>query len=568
MISYFSNYTNIKKIWRLPIFNNLVLFCILSSLLFFYTYIQSTQESNNSFLDPYNKFKKEKNNKLALVYGQLNEKSIISGFNTGSYPIGIAINPLTHKIYVANEYSNTISVFNSYTDKLEQTIKAGIFPYNIDINLFNNRIYVTNRGSNDISVIDGSTNLLIDQIHIGLSPVGVAVDPSSNWIYVTNIDYNSISIIDGITNKVINTINNISTPYGINVNPVSKKIYVSNIANSTITIINSNNYKVIKNVRVEKAPVGIDIDIAQNLVFITNYSSNSLSIINGTNDSLIKTIKVGGSPVGVKINPVSKKIYVSNIQSNTVSVINETGFKKIKDIFVNPSLITERNEFPFNIPTNVKFPLMASYVGMDPLTNLIYITNTASNTISLINGKDDENIIRMDFEIKPDNAGFIECNGIKNINRNTMIINTNHTTICKAVPERGYSFDIWSGLISSEENPVKFTSTEYGRIIANFKPTLSIDQYIFLIGGITGFISIILGWFFKGRQRRKFNKFIEKIDGNIENTEILEKEKIIQKMENLRRNIFSSYRKGSLTDFQFDYLDKRLLNYIEKINKM
>ena len=81
-------------------------------------------------------------------------------------------------------------------------------------------------------------------------------------------------------------------------------------------------------------------------------------------------------------------------------------------------------------------------------------------------------------------------------------------------------------------------------------------------------MSVILGWFFKGRQRRKFNKFIQLINENVENIEIIDKDGITNRLETLRRNIFNSYRKGSLTDFQFDYLDKKLLNYIEKINKI
>jgi YVTN family beta-propeller protein len=504
-----------------------------------------------------------------LVYGQTNEDLITSGFDTGSYPIGIAVNPLSHKIYVADEYSNTVSVFNTITDKLEQTIKTGVFPYSIDINIFNNRIYVTNRGSNDISVIDGSTNLILDKINVGLSPVGITVDPSNNYIYVTNIDSNSISIIDGITNKVINTINNIPAPYGINVDPLYKKIYVTNIANSTITVIDNKKYNILKNIPVGRLPVGIDIDIEKNLMFVTNYLSNSLSVINGTNHSIIKTIGVGKSPVGVKINPVSKKIYISNMQSNTITVLNESNFNKIKDIVVNPSLITTTNEFPFNkVPTNIKFPLMASYIAIDPLTNLIYVTNTASNTISLISGKDDENIVRVNFKTNPENAGFIECDGIRNSNQNAAMIIANKTTSCKASADRGYSFKMWSGLESSLENPLKFTSNDYGTIIANFKPTLSFDQYIFLIGGITGFTSIILGWFFKGRQRRKFNKFMQIINDNFNTIDNYDKDKIIYKFEILRQNIFNSYKKGSLTDFQFDYLDRKILNYIEKISKL
>lgn len=549
------------------IFDKFILLCFIYLLLIFHVYITFYHDEKGKI------FSYDKNSQHSLfnnlqVYGQINENTLTSGFDTGSYPIGIAVNPLTHKIYVANEYSNTVSVFDARTDKIEHTIKTGVFPYSIDINIFNNRVYVTNRGSNDISVIDGSTNLILDNINIGLSPVGIAIDPSSNYIYVTNIDSNSISIIDGISNKVINTINNITVPYGINVNPISKKIYITNIANSTITVIDSQKYTIIKDIQVEKAPVGIDIDIEKNLIFVTNYLSNSLSIINGTNHSIIKTIKVGTSPVGVQINPVSEKIYISNMQSNTVTVLNESTFNKIKDISVNPSLITE-NKFPFNeIPTNIKFPLMASYIAIDPLTNLTYVTNTASNTVSLINGKDDENIVRVQFKINPENAGFIECDGIRNSNHNTTMLIANETTTCKASADSGYTFNLWSGLVSSEENPLKFISNNYGTIIANFKPTLSFDQYIFLIGGIIGITSIILGWFFKGRQRRKFNKFMQIINENFNIHDNNNKDKIINEFEILRQNIFDSYKKGSLTDFQFDYLDKKILNYIEKISKL
>ncbi|MGN6821193.1 MAG: hypothetical protein ACTHJ7_00180 [Candidatus Nitrosocosmicus sp.] len=211
---------------------------------------------------------------------------------------------------------------------------------------------------------------------------------------------------------------------------------------------------------------------------------------------------------------------------------------------------------------------MASYFGIDPLTNLIHTTNTASNTISLIDGKNDENIVRINFQVNPENSGFIKCNGINDINQNNTIINIDTNNSCIAYPERGYTFNLWSGLILSEDNPVKFSAKEYGKIIANFKPTLSLDQYIFLIGGITGFISIILGWFFKGRQRRNFNKFIQIITEKLKDKEVLDKYKTIDEFEKIRQNLLNSYKKGSLTDFQFDYPDKKVINYIEKLNRI
>ncbi len=503
-----------------------------------------------------------------MAIAQEDDKKFISGFNTGSYPVGITMNPITNKIYVANQYSNTVSVFDAKTDRLISTIRTGIFPYSIDANEFNNRIYVTNRGSNDVTVIDGSTDSVIDKITVGKSPVQVAVDQSSNWVYVTNIDSSSISVIDGITNEVIRTISGISTPYGIGINPLSNKLYVSNIANSTITVMDEDNYNFIRNIPAGNSPVGIDINEKRNLVYVTNYASNSLSLINGTDGTVIKTIQTGEFPVGVKINPVSNKVYVSNIGSNTVSVINETSLEKIKDIPVNPSSITEREGYPSTIPTNIKFPLIASFVALDPITNLVYVTNTASNTLSIIDGKEDESIVRIGFETSPENSGFIECDGIKNLNQNSTIITTDNEATCTAVPERGFTFDSWSGLAISTENPLKFNSSEYGNIVANFRPTLSTEQYIFLIGGITGMASVLLGWFFKGGQRRKFNKLIRITNKAIQDADVGDKTEAIIKLENLRREIFNTYRRGSLTDFQFDFLDKRLINYINKISNL
>jgi DNA-binding beta-propeller fold protein YncE len=44
-----------------------------------------------------------------------------SAIDVGSYPVGIEMNPITNRIYVANEYSNTISVIDASTDLVDLT---------------------------------------------------------------------------------------------------------------------------------------------------------------------------------------------------------------------------------------------------------------------------------------------------------------------------------------------------------------------------------------------------------------------------------------------------------------
>jgi YVTN family beta-propeller protein len=172
-----------------------------------------------------------KNNDNMSKIGQISSEGGVSqpGVAVDSYPIGVAVNPVTKKVYVTNEFSNTLSVISGVTDSKADTISVGSFPYGVAVNPFNDRVYVTNRGSNTVSVIDGPTSTKLSNIIVGNSPVGIAVNPSSNWIYVANINSGTVSVMDGITNKVTDTITVGKAPYGVAVNPVTNKVYVTNI---------------------------------------------------------------------------------------------------------------------------------------------------------------------------------------------------------------------------------------------------------------------------------------------------------------------------------------------------
>ena len=88
---------------------------------------------------------------LSYIYSQKDEP-VISGsigkqfLPVGSYPVGIGINSVTNKLYVANQFSNTVTVLDGNTNNIESTIQVDNFPYDLEVNPYNNRIYVTNRG--------------------------------------------------------------------------------------------------------------------------------------------------------------------------------------------------------------------------------------------------------------------------------------------------------------------------------------------------------------------------------------------------------------------------------------
>src|SRR5688500_10389335 len=84
------------------------------------------------------------------IYAQEeNKENVISlksspVISSGSFPIGIDINQITNKLYVANQFSNTISVIDIDTSKVEENIDTGDSPYDVVVNPFSNIIYSEN----------------------------------------------------------------------------------------------------------------------------------------------------------------------------------------------------------------------------------------------------------------------------------------------------------------------------------------------------------------------------------------------------------------------------------------
>ena len=500
-----------------------------------------------------------------------------SGIGVDTYPIGISLNPSTKKIYVANEFSNTVSVVDIPNLKVEKTIGVENFPYAIDSNILNNRVYVTNRGSNSVSVIDGSTNSILYNISVEKSPVGIAVNPSASWVYVTNLDSRSISIIDGITNTVDDTIRlggEGGIPYGVAVNPLTNRIYVTDIGSNLIHVIDGQTNKLLSNVSAGMKPVSIAIDVRSNILYVANYDSDDISVIDGSTNELVKSIPIDGDkPAGITFNPISNKVYVSNIGSDTVSVLNVSDIdstRALKNITVNPSttsIYTGKNSL-LEIPANLDFPLITSFIAFDPTDNLAYLTNAASNTISVINGQTDSVAIQLTFDATPPEAGDIECNGVKRLSGNSTLYTKGEVLQCAAVPERGYVLSSWSGLVDDlSSNPLTLEVSEFGTLTANFKPALSPEAYVFMIGGVAGASSVFLGWYYKFGQRRYISRYMTRIETTYDTLHEKEEEQCIRQLRSIRKELLYLFKKGSLSDSHYNILDKKASDYIESIRR-
>lgn len=137
--------------------------------------------------------------------------------DVGEAPGGIAVDRSTNTIYVTGETTNDVAVIDGRRCNASRRsgcgerpvhVAAGAGARGIALNEVTHAVYVANTAANTVTVLDGSTCNAASHrgcrrraavASVGLSPRRVAVDERTNTVYVTNAGSNSVTILDGRT---------------------------------------------------------------------------------------------------------------------------------------------------------------------------------------------------------------------------------------------------------------------------------------------------------------------------------------------------------------------------------
>ena len=313
-----------------------------------------------------------------------------AGIKVGSEPRSLVINPNTNTIYVANYLSDTISVLDGNNrDKVIASIRVGKSPAGLALDLTRNLLYVSNERLNSVSVIDGRTNQIKGNFTVGLSPTGIGINPVTNVIYVINSLTHSVSVVDGETYLILKMVTVGNSPTGLDINPVTNRIYVTNRDSNSTTVIDGRSNNVVTNIPVGHSPTSVSVNPETNEIFVTNRGfpadgvittvtdSKSVSVINGDTNKVIKTMSVGNSPEGIVVDPIANIIYVANSGSYSVSVLN--GSDDRNKALANVNLVTK------NFAELPQVYNLATYLAVNPKTNKVYITSEDADVVSVLN---------------------------------------------------------------------------------------------------------------------------------------------------------------------------------------
>ncbi len=246
-------------------------------------------------------------------------------------PITAVVDGLSGKAYVGNFWSNFVSVIDASTLSVVATISppashgSGVRALAADPSGASPKVYAAIFGKNVVSVIDGSTDSVVKNIPVGDSPRAIAVFASGSHrrVYVANRYSNDVSIIDGNTDEVVATVPTGASPKVIAVDPNRGFAYVTSTASDTVTVIDDSD-RVAATIAVGDNPIGVAVDAAGRRVFVANYASNTVSVIDADTLSVVGTVATGVQPMAIAVDRSSRKVYVSCYGSSSVTMIDSS----------------------------------------------------------------------------------------------------------------------------------------------------------------------------------------------------------------------------------------------------
>ena len=350
----------------------------------------------------------------------------------GNFPLPVAVDELTHTVYVGNANGNTVSVINGATcngkitagcGQPPPTVTVAGGPDGLGVNEATDTVFASNNTAGttaslaSVSVIDGATcNADITTgcgqqppvALTGANPGAPAVDQATDTVYVPALGDDSVAIVNGATcNTTTRTgcgQTTPSTPAGANafsiaINQAAHTAYVGDSGGSegfpfTISVIDtvtcngtvtSGCGQTPAMVPMTGNPYGLALDQATSTLYATNLGSpGTVSVIDGTTCNASVTsgcgatppaVTVGGYPAGVAVDQATDTIYVANSGDTTVSVINGAT--------CNAANTAGCGQTPHQVGLG-KSPLA---VAVNQATNTIYVLNPGTpGTVSVING--------------------------------------------------------------------------------------------------------------------------------------------------------------------------------------
>ena len=318
----------------------------------------------------------------------------------GNEPKAVAVDPSTGRAFVANEFSNDVTVIEPGT-RATKTVAVGKRPQYIAVNTRTHKVYVSNSQDASISVIDGSTLAVTTIVVNGSGPF--LVDEAANRIYMVRLGTaDEVTYFNGADNSFYTIALDSYSPTAVALNPYTSRLYVSTSVSGDVRVVDttsSSDYPPTLSVGVWSKAMGVTANVATNRIYaVTQDARGPIAIIDGDSNAASFLVPAGHASGGasVAVNPYTNKAYfgfngeigILDGATNALSFVPVSGTATAIKVNTTSNIayaVTTGNELVAIDGTSgatTRLPIAAGArdLAIDPVANVVYVAGSGGVT--------------------------------------------------------------------------------------------------------------------------------------------------------------------------------------------
>lgn len=249
----------------------------------------------------------------------------------GGDPRGAILTNDGTRVYIANSFSNTVSIIDARNLTPIAEVAVALRPYALALDESARRLYVANSDSDNVSIIDTQTNAVAATIPIGMNMPVLVVNENLNRVYIASASTDSVFVIEGA--RVIKEIGTGRNPVDLSRDAKNNRLIVADSADNTLTMIDETNFAARITPPITKFLTTAQIDSMHERIFAgdTILDANTLAPIGKLT---LRGLTIGSNiaPYLIRINPNNNRIYAlanngipgSNSRTVTYSIDGNT----------------------------------------------------------------------------------------------------------------------------------------------------------------------------------------------------------------------------------------------------
>jgi YVTN family beta-propeller protein len=326
--------------------------------------------------------------------------------NSGNDPVSF------DAAYVVNGESNSISVINLSTNKVDKTIDLpqfqvtsgmgmmgsggmmNMWPHHISLSPDKSKIAVSFPGSN----FNGGAGMMVSSFTSGNMMGGTS----------TNIPtQGKIVILDAVSGAILKEIALEGIAFNVAFSPDGKELWTAlMMTTGKVLVFDASTYALLNTITVGQLPSEVSFSDDGKKVFVANGMSNSVSIIDAATKLVLETAAVGNYPVGAWPG-MGGMMYVDNEKGQSISMMNTStnmitstlplGFipgMVATNTMMNQMWVSDPNGGKVQMWTNTSTGYMmggtvtvgsgASSIAFNKTGTTCYVTNQNDGTVSVV----------------------------------------------------------------------------------------------------------------------------------------------------------------------------------------